>query len=787
MPDKNKDTIKLDILVRKDSKIDSLQGLEGGTVYAVAETVATIALTVMIANVTCLISPNASARYEAGQADGFIADKTDLIGFHKQLPDSKAHKVLNINTPVSEHLFRSLAHIQKKEFGQALTESLTIEDPFCRTNTLRLLILHLDEDGKKQAIKDGLAAAQEIKDKPNQVYALSAWALHLSDTRKSETLSHALKTALEVDSPEQNRVLYDLAPQLNDIKEEITQDSYDQVIKAIKQKTSDYDDNGDEEKKAQALVSQLEELRKNEGDKKRAKFKALLKSKNDDERIEAVLRLAEKREKWALRMLVREWAQWIAKSDEALLGTYVGVHKKERDLFIEEASEAMHNISGVALLLINQLSQNFPPDADLDKFIQEKIQEKIQKEKSTVNRESEREISNLSEREAENQKIELFTKEDIRLRNLRVHQAIAKQLADMSNPDLFMGKKDNKNYKEIHDQLKMHAVSDLARRLRVEKDLDIRKNLTYALGYIGGREAIGALARTAVGEERKQNRRQALLDEYYLKPSNKRSEEAAKMLKEALDEAKRTLRILQYLNIALFFVGLSAIVIGLIMVMNGDNITKLVGFLSSMGGLLGVFRLMIHDPLDRIQNSMSDLVQLEAAFTSFIWELNLNSTYIQSQYVAKGELSNDDIAQTVDRIEGAMQLTLHLVQAHTEKGGPRIVTRIRNLSPASDRAESIIIIHGQYLEGDGYQKKKVTDKIRGKKVDSKGIIAINHTPIQAKIMSWKDNEIIFKLPAKLPNIEAGKGGVIVISLFIDGMETNALPFYLVEKAVSGEI
>jgi hypothetical protein len=65
---------------------------------------------------------------------------------------------------------------------------------------------------------------------------------------------------------------------------------------------------------------------------------------------------------------------------------------------------------------------------------------------------------------------------------------------------------------------------------------------------------------------------------------------------------------------------------------------------------------------------MANLVQVETAFTSFIWELNLNGTYIQSKYVAKGESHDEDIKQTVDRIEGAMNLAMILVAVYTEEG-----------------------------------------------------------------------------------------------------------------------
>jgi len=78
----------------------------------------------------------------------------------------------------------------------------------------------------------------------------------------------------------------------------------------------------------------------------------------------------------------------------------------------------------------------------------------------------------------------------------------------------------------------------------------------------------------------------------------------------------------------------------------------------SLGGLL--FQLT-HNPLDRIQKSVTKMVQIETVFTSFVWELNLCSTYIQSLYVASGILSDDAVAKTAERIEQAAEQAVKMI------------------------------------------------------------------------------------------------------------------------------
>jgi hypothetical protein len=180
---------------------------------------------------------------------------------------------------------------------------------------------------------------------------------------------------------------------------------------------------------------------------------------------------------------------------------------------------------------------------------------------------------------------------------------------------------------------------------------------------------------------------------------------------------------------------------------------------------------LIRDPLDRIQNAMANLVHVETAFTSFIWELNLNGTYIQSVYVKNGKLKDDEIAETGQRIENAMETTMRQVSIHTEAGEPRLVTRLNRLDPVATSFPGTITLYGQNLLGDSAQKAE-----RG------GIVAFNHVPFPVKIHSWREGSVRIELPegGQRNGIDLGNGKIMV-SLFVDGMETNALPLHVLKE------
>ncbi len=350
-------------------------------------------------------------------------------------------------------------------------------------------------------------------------------------------------------------------------------------------------------------------------------------------------------------------------------------------------------------------------------------------------------------------------------RSLEVRRRIARQLADMSNPAFFGESERAEIAPRIQAELQKHAVPVLARLLRLEDDDEIRENIGRMLGYTGGQEAIDALIQSILGDEKKRNDREDLLSEYYLKPAMKRSDQAADILNGAIHEAKHTLRLLQGMNMAALLVGLIVLGSGLLLSIFGQGAAaQVLGGASAFGGFAWVIAQLIRAPLDRIQDGMANLVQLETAFISFIWGLNLNGTYIQSRYVAEGRLHSDEIKRTLRRIEKAVQRTMNLVHTYTAQKAQRLTARIHKVDPPSASPEMTVTVHGQFLFGDSSQKK-----------DRTGMVAVNHKPLPAQYcLEWKQHQVRFQVPPDL----SSDGETQWISLFVDGMETNALPFQI---------
>jgi HEAT repeat protein len=261
--------------------------------------------------------------------------------------------------------------------------------------------------------------------------------------------------------------------------------------------------------------------------------------------------------------------------------------------------------------------------------------------------------------------LNVLAEEELHEREIAVQKWLTQLLSEMSDSWFFKKEHHEDIYNEIKEELERLAIEPLSKRLPEEENLDIRENLVKILGNIGGRVAVDALVRTVTGEERRQAARQELLSEYYLKPSKARSEEASVLLKDAVTNAKKTMRLLQNLNMATFVMGAILILGGVaISVISKELGGRVTGAITGLGGLAAVITQFMKDPLERIQRAMADLVQVQTAFTSFIWELNLNGTYIQSQYVSEGVLTDFDIRQTVDRIDHAMERTISMIHVY---------------------------------------------------------------------------------------------------------------------------
>ncbi len=560
--------------------------------------------------------------------------------------------------------------------------------------------------------------------------------------------------------------------------------------------------------------------------------------------IDLVQELVEMQSPAVMSSLIRHWVYWIAEADKGQLVDATAEQLRNNKSavlpLVERLSDPLRfDDHGEVELKVKTLNQLVPIYADqlLDKYLlnpkerewwlEEKMRDQEKKKDEAKNKAASssnvpppelkapkleewiealvdkgEKYSELDQTAKDNnwglEKIhkefaELFWRLELERRELLARRRIALQLAEMSSPRFFESGEykegtGNPTYSGIKSELRTHAVPYLAHKLPEEPDLRVREHMARTLANVGELEAVDALALAIVAEDRTKANRQEVLAEYYLEPSKRRSEQAAKILTGAVGEAKHTMWLIQVLSVATFTLGVVIVAGGLYVALSGRSTDQFLGLFAAIGGIAGIIALLIKGPLNDIQNSVANLVQLETAFTNFIWELNLNSTYIQSQYVQEGIIANDVVAATVDRMESAMSTALKVIALYTEEGREQVFAHLNSLSPGSGAPGTEIKVFGQYLKkvDEGEKRDSKGKLVVGGKlmVEGKLMVALNHIRIDADITSWDKDQVTFKLPAgRLPGLEI-ETGLIWISLIVYGVETNAVPFE-VTKTVEG--
>jgi hypothetical protein len=331
-----------------------------------------------------------------------------------------------------------------------------------------------------------------------------------------------------------------------------------------------------------------------------------------------------------------------------------------------------------------------------------------------------RQIQRMNIRIFLNKLLDLLFEEERLHRQRLVSQSVTSQLAHMSDKR-FYG--DNQpQYNRVHRLLEEHAAPVILFNLPKHTDLETRWHVGLLLGYIGGRYAIDGLVTALIDEKSTRDIRHEMLSKYYLEPSNRQSQQAIRILDQAVEDARYTMRTQRILSICVFGVGSVLLLMAIYLAAFPENkaggsweqFSVFLTFASGMGAILSH---LIFNPLDRIQNAMEKLAQVEIAFTNFIWELNLNGAYIQSRYVADGKLTDYEISQTTQRLEQSMTTTMKQLAKYAEIVEEMELPHIDELKPTTGKPGASVEIRSQNLFSNRPDVK-----------NHEILVAINHTP-----------------------------------------------------------
>jgi hypothetical protein len=472
-------------------------------------------------------------------------------------------------------------------------------------------------------------------------------------------------------------------------------------------------------------------------------LKAIFLFEDEPERIktreESIDKLVEIGSEDAMRVLVNHWVRWIAVRNSITLANMTEKKIRAQEVSVRPLVERLENTFDERII-------NSDPELWNTIIWEVAIDEK--ENRVEVDKNFSTSTMGIYEQKYK-EKINLKW----RNRQLEVRKQISHLLVEMS---LTMSPEKWESY-----------LPQLTRLLTNETNQDLRGGIAQIFGNIRSNNSIAAMINALSG----QDQRSGILDKYYLQPSQHRSEAAAKTLSDVSDRAKDTLKVTQILNIVVFGIGVVVLAAGLVGGIFIDNIgARFASVIAGLGGLTGVIFYLIKDPLNRIQNAMSNLAQIETAFNTYIWEMNLSDTFIQSQYLANGILTEDEIAQTARRIEGVSCSTLNQIEIFTELGKENQCGQIMNIYPPVGQAGTEVTIKGQF------------NLLKGEKNARGQIIAFNHKQKLADLTSndIKADEIKFTLPDNIISSDTPET-VVWVSIVTDSGLTNPYPLQITNK------
>ena len=151
-----------------------------------------------------------------------------------------------------------------------------------------------------------------------------------------------------------------------------------------------------------------------------------------------------------------------------------------------------------------------------------------------------------------------------------------------------------------------------------------------------------------------------------------RGDVLVRLLEHTVRQMEFTQKRLQVLNTVFFYFGLAVLGIGILVALFSDAKGAVWGSILGAGGLTSAVSLFITAPMNKIAESVRDLVQLETAFLGYIRVLGEIDSAFQWQYIEKmrktgGPSINAITQDTCESMQSIMDKTMALIDQYISK------------------------------------------------------------------------------------------------------------------------
>jgi hypothetical protein len=154
-----------------------------------------------------------------------------------------------------------------------------------------------------------------------------------------------------------------------------------------------------------------------------------------------------------------------------------------------------------------------------------------------------------------------------------------------------------------------------------------------------------------------------------------RGDELVRILQRTIEQMEKSHSRVQNMSIALFVAGLILLAVGMYEIVFGSQGQEIwAALLGGTGGVAALAATFWTAPLDKISDSISDLVKLEAAFLGYIRVIGELDSAFQMQYLdilaGSGKVGLDQVINdTTKQMKDIMTHTLDLIDKYVEGQG----------------------------------------------------------------------------------------------------------------------
>lgn len=171
-----------------------------------------------------------------------------------------------------------------------------------------------------------------------------------------------------------------------------------------------------------------------------------------------------------------------------------------------------------------------------------------------------------------------------------------------------------------------------------------------------------------------------------------RGDELVQILKNTIAQMESTHRRVQYMSMILFGAGLVMLAVGIYSVFMGKEIWGML--MGASGGVAALCATFWTAPVDKMSDSVADLVKLEAAFLGYIRVIGELDSAFQMQYLnilaGSEKISLDQVMNdTTQQMKDVMEHTLKLIDCYIESPGQGAAKLKQELDDITKRIQTL--------------------------------------------------------------------------------------------------